>query len=597
MPINVLSDALAARIAAGEVIERPASVVKELVENALDAGATRISVTIAGGGLDLVSVVDNGAGIDSSEFELAFARFATSKTDESSDLHGIRTLGFRGEALPSIAAVSYIEAVSRTVNENVASRLVIETGTATTRDRTAAPQGTIVSVRRLFQNVPARLKFISSKTAESTRIVQLMHSYCLIYPTVAFTLVADGDQRVSTAGDGNRVNAVSAVYGPATASAMVTVSSPSTAKVRSDGLTSTPSHSRGNRNFITISINGRIVNSRKLTFAIEQAYHGYLPERRFPVSVIDISLPFEDVDVNVHPAKAEVRFRDDGLVFSELQRAVRSAISEHSTVRPVSSGLTSPPSQPRPTLQSNTALDFSLQLGAGPVQTVTAQPSTSTDLAAASTPDQPGPGDRDYQPPGQRQVMPVLRVIGQAHETYIVAEGPQGLYLIDQHAAHERVTYEELRRKLLTGSPVRQDLLTPEVVEVGPASVSAAIPATETLNRLGFLIEPFGPRSLLLRSVPKYFASNAISGSPAQWLIRILDEISESGREASWEDTVLRTVACHSSVRAGQRLSIQEAQALVMQLESTGQPHSCPHGRPTMVHLPQVHLERQFGRK
>jgi DNA mismatch repair protein MutL len=592
MPIHILSDSLASRIAAGEVIERPASVVKELVENSLDAGATRINVTIEGGGLRLIRVTDNGTGMPPEEIALAFERFATSKIDEDSDLSGIQTMGFRGEALPSIASVAEVESVSRQQTSDGGARFEINYGQAKQVTPAGAPVGTSMSVKNLFRNVPARLKFMSSPTSESTRVHEVITGIALARPEVAFTLTSDDKQRLSTPGSGEPRDVFAAVYGADVAAAMIALEPDEDSPFVARGLVSPPSLSRGNRRYITIAANGRLVQSRRLSFAVEQAYHGYLPERRFPFAAIYITAPFEDVDVNVHPAKAEVRFLREQLVFATVQQTVRAALSLMAPIHRVA-------------VHGGNGTMVGAQGRTGDAGTLAERqlfeqatwPSTSRDdngslssetknLAASETP---------VAPSTHASVLPVLRVIGQSQDTYIIAEGPDGIYLIDQHAAHERVLYERVTKQFADRNAETQPLLEPETVELSPPHFQEITAHGEDLAAAGFVVESFGDRSVLLRAVPSMLASRGESGRQA--LLDLLDGIADGRQSGWWAERMLATIACHSAIRAGRTVTTDEAKALVRQLEEAEQPRTCPHGRPTMIHLASGMLEREFGRR
>lgn len=594
MPIHVLSDSLASRIAAGEVIERPASVVKELVENSLDAGATRIDVTIEGGGLRLIRVVDNGSGILPDEIAVAFERFATSKIDEGSDLDDIKSMGFRGEALPSIASVAQVEAVSRQPGSDAGAKFEIRFGDADKPVPAGAPVGTSMTIEHLFRNVPARLKFTSSLTAESTRIHEVISGLALARPEVAFSLTADGKNRLSTPGNGDPREVIAALYGRDVANAMIGLTPDKSSPFSASGLVGSPSTSRGNRRYITIAVNGRLVQNRRISFAIEQAYHGYLPERRFPIAIVHINAPLEDVDVNVHPAKAEVRFLREQLVFSMVQQTVRAALAEmapvHRVTGPSGTGLAAADA-------TNAGERRLFEEAAWPAGTVkngavsgngVAHSSDSvmldTETEATST--------RNL---GHRDVLPVLRVIGQSQDTYIIAEGPDGLYLIDQHAAHERVLYERVTKQFADRAAESQPLLEPETIELSPPHFTELVAHGDDLTAAGFATEPFGDRAVLLRAVPSILATNGRSGREA--LIGLLDGVAEGRQTGWWAERMLATIACHSAIRAGRTVTIDEAKALIRQLEECEQPRTCPHGRPTMVHLTTGTLEREFGRR
>lgn len=592
MPIHILSESLASRIAAGEVIERPASVVKELVENSLDAGASRIDVTVEGGGLRLIRVVDNGSGISPDQITLAFERFATSKISEDSDLNDIRSMGFRGEALPSIASVAEVDAVSRQPDSDAGVHFEVRFGEATPPVPAGAPVGTSVSVQHLFRNVPARLKFMASPTSESTRIHEVLAGLALARPEVGFSLMADGKERLSTPGSGDPRDVIAALYGAAVAAAMIPLSPEVGSAFSAAGLVCSPSISRGNRRYITIAANGRLVQSRRISFAIEQAYHGYLPERRFPIAVIYITAPFEDIDVNVHPAKAEVRFLREQLVFSTVQQTVRAALSEMAPVHRVAV-----PGQPGTDAADATSSSERrlFEEAAWPgrsegMDTANGSHSNGTVTASSDT-----SGDAAALPSTHRSVLPVLRVIGQSQDTYIVAEGPDGIYLIDQHAAHERVLYERITRQFAERAAESQPMLEPETVELSPAHFTELVAHGDDLVAAGFTVEPFGDRAVLLRAVPSILATGGRSGREA--LIGLLDGVAEGRRSGWWAERMLSTIACHSAIRAGRTVTNEEAKALIRQLEVCEQPRTCPHGRPTMIHLAAGMLEREFGRR
>ena len=571
MPIRVLAPQLAARIAAGEVVERPASVVKELVENSLDAGATHISVEVIGGGLETIRVVDNGAGIPPDEVELALRRFATSKLSTDS-LDAITTLGFRGEALPSIAAVSTMTLLSRKAEQAGGVMVEAEQGNIVRSVPQGTPPGTSVTVRGLFRNVPARLKFMKSASVEASRVRALLHQLALAYPDTAFHLDVDGRAAFSCPGSGDLRDACSAVYGPKTARGLLEVAypdQPEEGATAVSGLISPPDISRSSRSSINIIVNRRWIQSRPLTFALEEAYQGFLMERRHPLAVVHISVPPEDLDVNVHPAKLEVRFRKEREVFSILQRAVRSALIAHAPV---------------PTVRPDT-------LSAGPPSyTPPIAPSADDTRQALALFAPEDDGGRSQTP---REVVPSLRVLGQVQNLYIVAEGPGGVYLVDQHAAHERVLYESVREEIRDAGLQAQGLLEPVVVELTPVQEEAFEAHQAEWGRYGFELEAFGPHSFLLRGLPSFLSD----ADPREAFLSVLEDMGEGRETSDWEDRMVSSIACHSAVRAGKSLAHQEMANLLAQLESTSQPNTCPHGRPTMVHLSAAHLEREFGRR
>ncbi len=598
MAIGVLSPNLASRIAAGEVIERPASVVKELVENSLDAGANRIRLEVADGGAKSISVTDNGDGIPADEISLAFKRFATSKIDETSDLSGIATLGFRGEALPSIASVARVEAVSRVDGSDSGARLVIDNGQRVAQEPAAGPTGTRIEVKGLFEKVPARRKFMGSAGRELTRIRQLVSTYAIVYPSVAFTFAADGKTRFATPGSGDSRAAIAAAYGARLADSMLEIDDDSSGAFGVGGLISDPGTSRGTRRYVTLAVNARWIENRRLAFAVEQGYHGYLPERRFPVAVLSIRTPLDDVDVNVHPAKLEVRLLREDLVFREIQRAIRLALGDFAPVRTLSvPGRSTGPGPGMPIPNANNPFGA---VAMWPSRSIA--PPTQPEPSPAHVPqDQQTPPETAVEPPqaptSQRSVLPILRVIGQARETYILAEGPDGLYLVDQHAAHERVLYEEISQRIGSQVAESQPLLMPESVELDPRQMEAIELHGQELKNAGFHAEPFGETSVVLRAVPAMMANSNLSQTPGTVFGAILDEINEGRGSDSWQDRLLYTMACHASVKAGMSLTTDESRELIRRLEQAEQPHTCPHGRPTMIHLEAGALEYQFGRR
>jgi DNA mismatch repair protein MutL len=598
MPIKVLSDDLASRIAAGEVVERPASVIKELVENSIDAGSSRVVIELVDGGAKSITVTDNGHGIPAGELPFAFERFATSKIDENSDLIAIGTLGFRGEALPSIASVSRVTAVSRSVESDSGARLVIDFGDKHSLEKTGAPVGTRIQVDGLFQNVPARLKFMGSPGKEVSRVQAMLGSLALVYPDIAFTLVSDSRERLKTTGTGKLEDAVRSVYGSKIADQMLSLEPEEQSAFSVDGLISSPSINRSNRNYITLAVNGRTIQSRRLTYAVEQAYHGFLPERRFPIAVVRIQTPLSDVDANVHPAKSEVRFLREDLVYALVQRSIRGLLNASAPVHELGIGRTSGVGLLRPvggsTPGSRTAMSSgSVSTWPTPeelVQSALDHENVTKNESSNATES----GSFSGTP---RETLPVLRVVGQTHETYIVCEGPDGIYLVDQHAAHERVTYDQLQDTFSNRSPDSQALLEPAVIELAPGMLTVVQEHLEELGKVGWDAEIFGANSIVIRSIPGALSTRASSDGAGQVFINVLDELTQGGTGQSWVDRMLATVACHSSVRAGQTLPIEDAKSLLRQLEKTTHPNTCPHGRPTLIQLSVNDLEREFKRR
>jgi DNA mismatch repair protein MutL len=590
MPIRLLSSEVASQIAAGEVVERPASVVKELTENALDAGAKNISISIVDAGRTLVEVADDGHGIPAEELELAASRHATSKLVQSEDLFHISTLGFRGEALASIGSVSHMTITSRVESANEGARLKVDGGISGKVEKVGAPVGTTLRVEDLFYNVPARLKFLKTDVTERRAIDALVTRYALAYPNVRFK-VTDGKQiTLQTAGDGDRRAILAALYGVDVAKQMLEV------MAQEDGLSlvgfiSPTSLTRSNRKEITFFVNGRWVQEFLLTTALLQAYHTLLMVGRYPLTTLFLEIAPEDVDVNVHPTKAEVRFRNQDKVFSFVQRSARKALLAYTPVASVSPQLWG--SRPAPTERREAGIDWSIGHDESSVD--------SRQLAVDS--DQLPNGDdiqsSSVQPPNVQpatfNTVPLLRLIGQIGSTYIVAEGPDGLYLIDQHAAHERVLFEKLMAQHDKKSIPSQALLAPEVVTLPPQSAKILISQLPFLNHFGFEVEEFGTNTFQVRAMPVLFAG----GDPSSALRALVEDFEEDEAplQAEVEAKLAARVCKRLAVKGGQTLTSEEQRALLNDLEACASPRTCPHGRPTMIHLSVDTLERQFGRR
>jgi DNA mismatch repair protein MutL len=569
MPIKVLAPEVVARIAAGEVVERPASVVKELVENSLDAGATHIAVETNGGGVSLVRVTDNGTGIPAAELELAFQRYATSKVTRIDDLESLATLGFRGEALPSIAAVAEVDIITCAGGESVGSHLVLKGGIAVNRDHQARSPGTTVTVRQLFRQVPARLKFLKSPATENSHIAQVVSQYALAFPEVKFTLAIDGRTVLRTPGSGRLIDSVIAIYGAEVARNMLEIGpgkewEGSTSSVIVTGMVGSPAISRASRDYLSFFVNRRWINSRWLAWAVEEAYHGLLMTGKHPVAIVHIALPTREVDVNIHPTKTEVKFQNERAVVTAVQKAVRRALIELAPVPQIEEAAPTytAPTRPRP----------------APPREGLIFPSTSERPATPSSITQSTPA----------LSLPALRLLGQLSASYIVAEGPDGLYLIDQHAAHERVLFEQIKSQLAQQKIAVQGLLEPATLEVSPRQDAILKLHHKDLAEFGFSLEPFGERTYLVRAVPVWLDRK-------DW-IGALREIMDSPTGGDWREKIAISIACHSAVRAGQVLSDDEMRNLIRELEKTALPNTCPHGRPTMTHLSSGQLAKEFRR-
>jgi DNA mismatch repair protein MutL len=547
--IRLLAPEVADAIAAGEVIERPASVVKELVENALDAGAHRISIDVRGAGKTSIRVSDDGSGIPADELSMAFVRHATSKLWTIGDLAAIQSFGFRGEALASIAAVSDVECASG------GAKLRIRAGELTEQGAGPLLPGVALEVRDLFANVPARLKFLKSDATEVAAIKDVVTSFALLHPHIRFHLTIDNRVAVSSGGDGDRRRAIGSIYGPAVAAEMLEMVGMPLVM----GMVSQPRLSRGSRDGMVVAVNGRPISARSLVYALEECYSGRLERGRHPVAVIDVGIDPELVDVNVHPAKKEVRFRDEGAVFGALQRAVRAALdgSEPFRYRPLDASITA----------AGEAAGPQLILHDAPVSIATKETN------------------------GQASATTVLRPIGQAGPGYLVAEGPAGLVLVDQHAAHERVLYNRLLERLRTGRGASQPLLIPQAVDVDPALIAAAADHRAELANLGLEYEEFGPRSLRITAVPLEMPAGRATAAIQETLAALAEHRGDGAIEKA-----AVSLACHSAVRFGDVLDIAEQRRLLADLEAAEESITCPHGRPTRLLVEWQELTRHFRR-
>ena len=584
MPIKVLPPELANKIAAGEVVERPASVVKELVENSLDAMASQVTVEIQGGGVQEIRVTDDGQGIPAEQLELAFQRHATSKLDGSDQLEAVGTLGFRGEALPSIAAVSKMTMTTRTSGADAACTAQLEWGAVQRLSSVGAAVGTSVRVADLFGNLPARRKFLKSNATETGRVQELVSRYALAYPQVRFLLNNDGRKALQTPGSGNPRDALVAVYGAEAAGQMLELDGKDPESgYEVEGFVGPPGLNRANRTHMSFFVNHRWIQSRMLSFAVEEAYHGLLPERRYPLAAINLSIPFDEVDVNFHPSKREVRFHQEGKAFSTVQRAVRAVLVADSPVPQMAPPTGNPWGAAASTAGRATGPSF---FPPSPFGGSRGQPGPAAPAGQAS-----GWGNT-----GPRPSAGSLRVVGQVKLTYIVAESPEGMLLVDQHAAHERVVFDRLVRDWEGRTPQSQTLLDPAAVDLTPAQMEILKRHAELLAAYGFILEPFGDNSYVVRGVPAVLVDKRPQ-PPTEALVDVLDMVGFEGLLRRQDDVVAASIACHSAIRAGKSLIEAEMQALLEQLEGADNPHTCPHGRPTMVHFSSYQMEREFGRR
>jgi DNA mismatch repair protein MutL len=578
MTIQLLDNLTIGKIAAGEVVERPSSVVKELIENAIDAGATRIVVDVGEGGNSLIRVSDNGSGMSASDLELAVKRHATSKLVTFDDLEQLHTLGFRGEALPSIGAVSRLELRSAAAGAGAGSQVVVDHGETRGVGPEATSRGTTVTVHDLFGNVPARRKFLRQPSTEAAYISRQVGAYACHRSDIRWSLTVDGRKTISTPGNESDIDAALGVFGSELIDEILPLNSEGSESavpgITVSGWVSSPRITRSHRQNLFFFVNGRLVQHRALTYALEEAFHSLLMVGRHPLGMVRIELDPAMVDVNVHPTKAEVKFVDERAVCRSVQRATHDALSRQD--QDVIPEVTFTP--PEPPGASISQSNLPAWIAGQPIDR--RQPSQL-------------PPEEPAAPRAHPSGIPLLRVLGQVGSTYIIAEGPEGMFLIDQHAAHERVMYEKILGQMQTNSIDRQPLLDPLVVELAPDEMAAFERAEDELREIGFGIDRFGEQSIAIREIPAVVRNVDIG----ERIHLILSELAEGGAGDSWLDSVAISAACHTSIRAGQVLSLPEMRELVAQLERTEQPRACGHGRPTMLHMSQSELERQFSRR
>ena len=628
MPIRVLDAFTASQIAAGEVVERPASVVKELVENAVDAGASEIRVEIREGGKREIRVSDNGGGIPADEVELAFQRHATSKLQTAADLFDVHTLGFRGEALPSVASVAQVVCTTRTAEAETGIEVRIAGGEVQGRVPRGGTPGTTFVVKNLFYNAPVRLKFLRSEASEAAQISAVVSHYALAYPNIRWTLLIDGRLALQTPGSGQLLDAIIELYGLDIARQLIPVEDSAGSgdqATRIHGFISQPSLHRSARSSIHLFVNRRWVQARgQLAFVLEEAYHTLLMKGRHPLAILNVDVEPGAVDVNVHPTKSEVKFLYQSQVFALLGRAVRAALSEYTDVQSIDLG----PSSTTETLQrrielrqAGTRPAFDRQLAPweppqpqpasaqprnGPVEldeelaqappweslsrtpvpaarpdTTVEEPPAVDNAGFAPAPPRPEPARPSPRPeqaalgivapapsfpaPVGASKLPPLRVVGQVGETYIVAEAPDGMYLVDQHAAHERVVYERLMRGQGAQPLERQSLLMPVTVDLPPAMAALLAGHHDELEAWGFAMATGPDGRMEVTAVPAGLREGEVG--PA--LLELGEHLQQAGGStpADWREQALTTIACHSAVRAGQTLSHEEMRQLLQQLE------------------------------
>ncbi|MDH4618601.1 DNA mismatch repair endonuclease MutL [Brevibacillus sp. AY1] len=653
--IKLLDEHLANMIAAGEVVERPASVVKELVENAIDAGASKVEVHVEEGGLELIRIVDDGQGMDREDCRLAFERHATSKIGSTRDLFRIRTLGFRGEALPSIAAVSRVELTSSPSSSQVGTRLGIEGGQIVEERDVATVKGTEVCVRSLFYNTPARLKYMKSIATEISHISDYVNRLALTHPDISFILTHNQKNLLQTSGDGKLLHVMAAIYGVQMAKLLLPISG-ETLDFRWSGLISKTEVTRANRSYLSTLVNGRYIRSYALNNAIMRGYHTLLPIGRYPIVAIQIEMDPTLVDVNVHPAKLEARFSKEDELCQAIEQSVKETLRQglgivrpmttqpkakvvlqveqpqfdlqipvrsvsHSQERVAESPVVSvkeaiepavkeakiryaePPAidqriNDRPTSNVESDLDvFNVQMESEPVREE--REPVESDLAERVTLQEQDNVEQpvNESPTSEESAVPVLYPVGQVHGTYIVAQNDTGMYLIDQHAAQERIFYEYFMEKLRQDSIASQLMLFPHTVECTAAEAARLEKRLPLLQSFGLEIESFGSRTFIIRAHPHWFPE----GAELEVIEELMQFVLEAGESVQADVRQMREKAaimmsCKASIKANRFLTNAEMESLLNQLRLTSSPFTCPHGRPIIIHFSAYDLEKMFKR-
>lgn len=647
--IVVLDEHIANQIAAGEVVERPSSVVKELVENAIDAGATKIEVLIEEGGLELIRVVDNGSGIDPEDCEAAFYRHATSKLLSGRDLFQIRSLGFRGEALPSIAAVSKVRLLSSNNDTGLGQVVVIEGGTLKENEQTAAPKGTDITIKELFYNTPARLKYMKTIQTELGHVSDVMYKQALAHPEIAFILRHNGNTLLQSQGGGDMLQVIASIYGINTSKKMVSISSENL-DYKLSGYIGLPELTRSNRGGMSTIINGRYIRNQGLHQAILRAYHTLLPINRYPLVVLMLDMHPSLVDVNVHPAKLEVRFSKEAELNAFVEDSIRGLLSEQVLIpqvvkQNIGRGESKSVIQEQFHFQSQRNENIQYKQSQAPSQTEINSPQggySNRDTTNApieknvpnsgyTVREQISSGDRArytggtavppvsgasgklnnsnsynakvqipealYSSPEQKPELPAfpeLSLIGQHHGTYLIAQNEEGLYLIDQHAAHERVNYEYYFEKFGHPADASQELLIPITLEFTSAESEKIKERLHWFEQAGVILEHFGGGTFRVVSHPYWFPSGeetVIIEEMAEW---VLNERSIDLAKLREKSSIL--VSCKASIKANQKITPEEANTLIQRLGACKQPYTCPHGRPIVISFSSYDLEKLFKR-
>ncbi len=583
--IKILDESIANRIAAGEVVERPASVAKELVENSIDADASEIEITVEAGGKDMVRVCDNGIGMSREEIEIALRRHATSKISKAEDLHHINTLGFRGEALPSIASVGRMEIISRQAEEELGTKIIIDQGEIGEVMEAGAPYGTCVTVKELFFNTPARRKFLKTASTEFGHVADVVERIATAYPRIKFVLKHDEKTYVSLPQANTYKDRIIGIWGEERVEEMLEVEAGDPG-IAVFGFAAPPTVNQSNANRVRFILNGRPVKNSTLLAAVKRAYEGSLPSGKYPQVVLFFEVDPELVDVNVHPMKLEVRFRRSSEIFRTVVRAINSALSSDQTMERFEPKIRKGREELslRKDYTSQTDIRFPISSSGDSGISVRSAPSTISEEEIFAQPSFTSTKDT------VEQTVPTF---WQVHDSYILAETKGGIIIIDQHAAHERILFEEIRAKIKRNKISGQRLLFPIAIKLTPLQENQFIESKTLLERLGFEFGPVAPGHILVEAIPeeiKRFRKGDI-------LLEILDDLAEGKSELTALDEFAKMASCRMAIKAGDPISIEEMSFLFDRLFATEKPYTCPHGRPTIIKLTLTELEKRFERK
>jgi len=587
--IHILDEATINKIAAGEVIERPASIVKELVENSIDAGAASVSIEIQEGGKSFINVSDNGCGIMKEDTEQVFFRHATSKIKDSADIQGIRTLGFRGEAMASIAAVSEVELLTKAEEDTAGSHVIIKGGKLVQSKSIGYPTGTSVTVRNLFFNTPARLKFLKSDTSEQGAIVDIIEKLAMTNTGISMKLTVNNKVVLHTPGNGDLLSVILCIYGKSIAGAMLPLEY-SNDIISIEGYIGKPEIARGNSTYMTFSVNKRYVKNRMMSEAVKQAYKTLLMNNRYPFSIININIKSEMTDVNVHPTKQEVKFSDERAIFNTLYLAVKNCLNNNRLVFENLEDVSENEEAPSAAFESRDSYE--------PEKVSFDQLSFGREAAAPRVDSYKRQYDYDRKPEVQQKQLNKefnndIRVIGQLFGTYILGQKDDDFYIIDQHAAHERIMFEYIKEKYNEKNISVQELMMPIVIELSPAEKVLYTENSLIFQKIGFEIEWFGENTLAIRAVP------ILMGEPCtgEFFSNILDSLKETAPNTSSPlEKIIISMACKNSIKAGDTITPEEISVLLERLMKTSQPYTCPHGRPTIITMSRYELEKKFKR-